>query len=219
MNMMLKNTLALACSASLLTACAIDDPNQRAKIGAGVGAVAGAVLGHQAQDRNGRYVGAAAGAAAGAAIGNYMDKQQQAMDRQLAQEQQNQQIELERVQEDTIKLNLSSEVSFDTNSASLKTAFYPSLDKVASVISEYDQTSVRIIGHTDSRGTEEHNQALSLKRAESVSGYLARKGVGYQRISVEGRGEGSPRADNESEGGRAANRRVEILLKSNQPSS
>ncbi|HGG60819.1 MAG TPA: OmpA family protein [Gammaproteobacteria bacterium] len=213
---LLKPIAALTCGAFLATGCAVDDPNQRAKIGAAVGAAVGAVVGNQAGERKSTVSGAAIGAAAGAAIGHYMDKQQREMEEKLAAERARQAVKLERVKEDTLKLNLNSEVTFDTDSAKLKSSFYPSLNKIANIISQYDQTTVRVVGHTDSRGTEVYNQKLSEKRAESVSSYLALKGVDYRRITVEGRGESEPIADNNTEGGRAANRRVEIFLKSNQ---
>ncbi len=217
MNKFIKPIATIACTGLLLSACATNDPHQRAKIGAATGAVLGAVIGNQAGGTKTRVGGAVAGAAAGAAIGNYMDKQQHEMEEKLAAEQQKKEIELVRVNENTIKLNLNSEVSFDTNSADLNPGFHTSLNKIASVISEYQQTSVRVIGHTDSRGSDLHNQQLSEKRAESVSSYLALKGVEFGRITVEGRGESSPRATNDSDFGRQQNRRVEIILKSNQP--
>ncbi len=217
MNMIIKPIATLACTGLLLSACATNDPHQRAKIGAATGAVLGAVIGNQAGGTKTRVGGAVAGAAAGAAIGNYMDKQQAEMEQTLAAEQQKKEIELVRVKDDTIKLNLNSEVSFATNSADLNPGFYTSLDKVANVISEYQQTTVRVIGHTDSRGSDQHNQKLSEKRAESVSSYLALRGVEFGRITIEGRGEADPRAGNDSDLGRQQNRRVEILLKSTQP--
>ena len=215
MKPLFRNTL-IAVTALALTACAADDPNQRAKVGAAVGAVAGAVIGNQARSDRGKIVGAVAGAAAGAAIGNYMDKQQQALEEQLAAERQAHQIELERVREDTIKLNLSSEVSFDYDSASLKPSFYPALDKIADVIRQHDKTSVEIVGHTDSRGSEAYNQRLSEKRAEAVANYLIERGVDPSRITTSGRGESEPRGTNSTEAGRQLNRRVEIFLRSMQ---
>ncbi len=208
--------VALLTTAVALTACATDDPNQRAKIGAAVGAVAGAVIGNQAKSDRGKVVGAVAGAAAGAAIGNYMDKQQRELEAQLAAEQQAHQIELERVREDTIKLNLSSEVSFDYDSAALKPSFYPSLEKIATVIRDNEQTAVEIVGHTDSRGSEAYNQRLSEKRAEAVAEYLIQQGVSPSRITTSGRGESEPRGTNSTEAGRQLNRRVEIFLRSTQ---
>lgn len=209
-------TFTVVIATTLFSGCATDDPHQRAKIGAGIGAVAGAVLGHQANDDNGKFVGAAAGAAAGAAIGNYMDKQQREMEEQLADEQRSKEIELERVQEDTIKLNLSSEVSFDTDSSAIKPSFYSSLNKISGIINQYDQTTIRIVGHTDSRGSDEHNQILSEKRAESVRSYLNDQGVSMPRMRTIGMGETQPIGDNSSRSGQSENRRVEIFLKSVQ---
>lgn len=217
MNTLIKPIATIAATTLLLSACATNDPHQRAKIGAATGAVLGAVIGNQAGGTKTRVGGAVAGAAAGAALGNYMDKQQREMEEKLAVEQQSKEIELVRVTEDTLKLNLNSEVSFDTNSSDLNPGFYTSLNKVADVISEYQQTSVRVIGHTDDRGSDQYNQQLSEKRAESVSSYLALKGVDFGRITVEGRGETDPRAVNSSDSGRQQNRRVEIVLKSTQP--
>jgi len=88
---------AITAAAVLLTACATDDPNRRAKTGAAIGAVTGAVLGHQINDKNGRYAGAAVGALTGAAVGNYMDKQQRKLERQLAAERANQDIRVVRI--------------------------------------------------------------------------------------------------------------------------
>ncbi len=208
----LKTTL-VATAAVVAVGCATDDPNRRAKTGAAIGAVAGAVLGNQHSSKNGKVVGAAVGALTGAAVGNYMDKQQRRLQQQLAQEQANNQIELSRVDEETIKLDVSSEVSFDVNKASIKPSFRSSLDKVASIISEYDQTAVHVIGHTDSTGSESYNQQLSENRADSVGRYLARSGVQRTRMRMAGRGELQPVANNSSSSGRSQNRRVEIYLK------
>jgi outer membrane protein OmpA-like peptidoglycan-associated protein len=216
MNPKLKVSTLFLSSAMLLTACATDDPNRRAKTGAAIGAIAGAVIGHQAHDERGRYVGAMAGAAAGAAAGNYMDKQQQEMERQLAEEQRKNEIELERVKEDTLKLNLDGEVSFANNSDKINPAFDKTLDKVSGIISQYNETSVQIIGHTDNRGSDSYNQDLSERRALSVANFLSQNGVSSQRITTEGRGELEPRSENNTKEGRELNRRVEILLQSNQ---
>lgn len=216
MKLRLKMTSTLLFSSLLLGACATDDPNQRAKAGAAIGAVAGAVLGHQAHDKRGRYVGAIAGAAAGAGIGNYMDKQEQEMERQLAEEQRNHEIELERVREDTLKLNLNSEVSFGSNSDKLNPAFNATLGKVSDIISQYNETNVQIIGHTDDRGSESYNLGLSERRAQAVANYFSQNGVASQRISTEGQGEKNPRSDNSTKSGRQSNRRVEIFLQSSQ---
>jgi outer membrane protein OmpA-like peptidoglycan-associated protein len=209
-------TVTLISFIFFIAGCATDSPNRRAQTGAAIGAVTGAILGHQVHDKRGRYIGAIAGAAAGAGIGNYMDKQQQEMERQLAEEQRKHEIELERVREDTLKLNLDSEVSFGFNSDQINPAFHTTLGKVSEIISQYDQTNVQIIGYTDSRGSERYNQDLSERRALSVADYFSKNGVSSQRISTEGQGEKNPRGDNNTEVGRQSNRRVEIFLQSTQ---
>jgi len=144
---------AVAAAVITLSACATDDPNRRAKTGAAIGAVTGAVLGHQINDKNGRYAGAAIGALTGAAVGNYMDKQQRKLEAQLAAERRNDDIRLVRINEETLKLEINSETSFDVNSSNVKPGFKNSLAKVSNVISEFGQTAVHVIGHTDSTGS------------------------------------------------------------------
>jgi len=205
---------AIAAAAIILTGCATDDPNRRTKAGAAIGAVAGAVLGHQVHGKNGRYAGAAVGALTGAAVGNYMDKQQRRLEAQLAAERRNNDIRLVRIDEETLKLEVNSEATFDVNSAMIKPGFRNSLAKVSSVIAEYKQTAVHVIGHTDSDGSASYNQQLSERRAGSVSTYLTAGGVVRERVRMGGRGENSPVADNSTSDGRRQNRRVEIYLKS-----
>lgn len=206
-------TTVIATAALVAVGCATDDPNRRAKAGAAIGAIAGGVLGNQTSSKNGKYVGAAVGALTGAAVGNYMDKQQRRMEQQLAQETANQEITVTRIDEETLKVNVSSEVSFDVNQASIKSNFRDSLNKVANVVSEYDKTAIHVIGHTDSTGSTSYNQQLSEKRAGSVARYLSQNGVQRDRMRMAGRGEARPVADNSSSAGRSQNRRVEIYLK------
>ncbi len=205
--------LIIATITTFSVGCATDDPNRRAKTGAAIGAIAGAVIGNQSSSKNGKFVGAAVGALTGAAVGNYMDKQQQKMERQLAAEQANNEISITRIDDETLKLNVSSEISFDHNSASIKSGFRNSLSKVADVISEYDKTAVHVIGHTDSTGSESYNQQLSEQRASSVARHLSGNGVVRTRMRMSGRGENRPIADNATSTGRSQNRRVEIYLK------
>ncbi|MCG6966671.1 MAG: OmpA family protein [Chromatiaceae bacterium] len=205
----------LACAIMLgLSGCATEsDPNQRAKVGAAVGAVAGAVIGHQVSHGSGAWVGAAVGALAGGATGHYMDNQQQEFERSLQQERDANQMEIERLRDDTLKLTVDSEVSFDFGKAEIKPAFRSSLDKLAQVLLKYDRTIVHVIGHTDSVGSDAFNQDLSLKRADAVADYLASYGVPRQRLRTEGRGKSEPRATNATEAGRQLNRRVEVFVK------
>lgn len=204
---------AVACALTL-AGCATDDPNRRAKSGAAIGAIAGAVLGHQVQhSTRGRVVGAVIGAVAGGAIGNYMDNQQRDMERELADEQQRNELEIERMRDDSLKIGVSNEISFDSGRANLKPAFEDTLNKVADVIRKYDRTVVHVVGHTDSVGSDAYNMSLSRQRADRVADYLARQGVNWDRLRTEGRGEREPRADNATAAGRQLNRRVEIVVK------
>ncbi len=189
---------------------------QGAMSGALLGAVAGAVIGHQV-DRTGgalkgAIIGAAGGAAIGAGIGSYMDKQQQEFERQLEQERAAHQVEIERLKNENLKITMVSEASFDFDSAAIKPAFEPTLNKVADIVSRYYRTTIRIVGHTDNIGSEAYNQRLSERRAEAVARYLERRGVAAHRIHTEGRGELEPRASNDTEAGRQLNRRVEITI-------
>lgn len=219
----MKRITLLAVVAGLgLAGCAStpDDPNkntkEKAAIGAAVGAIAGAVIGHQ-NDRSGgalrgALIGAAAGGALGAGVGAYMDKQQAEFERQLAAERDAHQIEIERLRNENLKITMNSEVSFDYNSAQLKPAFHATLDKVADILNRYPRTTIKITGHTDSRGSADYNQQLSVRRAESVAWYLGDAGLDSSRVITEGRGELQPRASNDSEAGRQLNRRVEMLI-------
>ena len=211
--MKIKQILAISVVALITVGCATDDPNRRAKTGAAIGAVTGAVIGNQSKSDNGKVIGAAVGALTGAAVGSYMDKQHAKLQQQLAAEQSSNEIALSRPDAETIKLDVASEVSFDVNSASIKPNFTGSLNKVARIISEYDQTAIHVIGHTDSTGSGSYNQQLSEKRAISVARYLSKSGVQRTRLRSAGRGENQPVADNGTTHGRSQNRRVEIFLK------
>ncbi len=206
-----------------LVSCATTpgDPNAQAKekaaIGAAMGAIAGAVIGYQGDHSGGALrgalVGAAAGGALGAGVGAYMDKQQAEFERQLAAEQQAHQVEIERLKNENLKITMSSEVSFDYDSAVITPAFGRTLDKVSDVLKRYNRSGVTIVGHTDNMGSDTYNQGLSLRRADSVAYYLEDRGVDRKRVRTEGRGESEPRASNASEAGRQLNRRVEMIIK------
>jgi outer membrane protein OmpA-like peptidoglycan-associated protein len=197
-----------------LSACAADDPNQRAKTGAAVGAVAGALLGHAIDDgKGGVIVGAAVGALAGAGVGHYMDQQQQEMEQALAEEQARHDIEVQKLKNQTLKVNIASEVSFGFDSASLTPAFIPKLTKLSEIIKRYPKTIIHVVGYTDSIGSSAYNMTLSQRRAQSVVDYFAQQGIASQRLVAVGRGETQPRASNDTEAGRQLNRRVELFIK------
>lgn len=200
--------------ATALSGCAADDPNKRTKTGAAVGAAAGALLGYAVDDGTGGVVaGAAVGALAGAGVGRYMDNQQREFEQALADEQARNELKIQQLENETLKIDIASEVSFDFDSASLKSAFTPTLNKVADVLQRYPKTVIHVVGHTDSVGSESYNQQLSERRVQSVADYLASNGVERGRLYATGRGELEPRATNETEAGRQLNRRVELFVK------
>ena len=179
-----------------------------AVIGALAGAVAGLLSGDDATERRQRaLVGAGVGGLAGGAIGNYQDRQERALRERMA----GTGVDVVR-QGDNITLNMPDNITFGFDRSDLQPQFYPVLDRVASTLGEYNQTVVEVAGHTDSKGTDQYNQALSERRASSVANYLTSRGVMRDRLIVVGAGETRPIASNDTEMGRAQNRRVEITL-------
>jgi outer membrane protein OmpA-like peptidoglycan-associated protein len=177
-------------------------------IGAAVGVAAGLLSGDDATERRQRaLVGAGVGGLTGAAIGNYQDRQERALRERMA----GTGVEVVR-QGDNITLNMPGAITFGFNDANLQSQFYPVLDDVARTLTEYNQTVVEVAGHTDSVGSDAYNQELSVRRANSVAAYLASHGLMQQRLITVGAGESRPIASNETEEGRAQNRRVEITL-------
>lgn len=210
---------AALAGAVLLTGCATytgqtndpNDPNRTrtgALIGAGIGAVAGLLTGGDAVERRQRaLVGAGVGALAGGGIGAYQDRQEAALRRELA----GSGVDVVR-QGDNITLNMPGNITFAFDSSNLQPQFYPTLNNVADTLNEYNQTVIEVAGHTDSVGDMAYNQRLSVERAQSVANYLGSRGVMQQRMIVTGAGETRPIASNDTEAGRAQNRRVEITI-------
>ncbi len=204
--------------ASLFAGCATTAPRperqervtkrDRTAKGAGIGAAAGAAAAVLKGEREADEIlaGAAIGAVVGGGIGAYMDAQQEKLARIPG-------TSVERVGEDTLLVHFDSDVLFEVDSASLDSDGRTTLEDVAGVLDEYPKTAVVVQGHTDSTGSEEHNQALSERRASSVRGYLVSRGVDADRLAAVGMGEDYPVASNDSESGRQENRRVDILLK------
>ena len=203
-----------------LAGCATNTTHESTKKGAGIGALmgaaAGAIIGYQNDHSGGALrgalIGGAAGGALGAGAGAYMDKQQTEFERQLASERAQHQIEIERQQNEILKLTMNSEVSFDFNSDRIKPGFYSPLDKVAEILQRYPRTQIVIVGHTDSVGSEQYNLNLSHRRAIAVADYLVSQGVAAARLGTEGRGEMEPIASNDTAAGREQNRRVELFV-------
>lgn len=208
--------LLAGCAASLMlatTGCVTDPATGEQRLtkggtGALGGAAGGAILGGLiGGNGGGAIIGGALGALAGGAVGSYMDKQERDLRARTA----NTGIGVYR-RGDEIKLDIPAGVTFDFNSAALRPDFRASLDQVAQTLTSYQSTYVNIGGHTDSIGSDAVNQRLSEARATTVADYLVQRGVAPQRIQTRGFGKSQPVASNDTEEGRARNRRVEINL-------
>jgi len=179
-----------------------------AVIGGLAGAAIGAITGDDSRERRKRaLIGAGVGALAGGAVGNYMDRQEAALRERLARTG----VGVSRMG-DEIQLVMPGNVTFETDRAEIRSDFYEVLNSVTIVLKEYDKTLVEVTGFTDSTGTNDYNQRLSEDRAESVRRYLASQGIIEGRLAARGYGERNPIASNDTEQGRALNRRVELRL-------
>ncbi|MEN3745729.1 OmpA family protein [Sphingomonas sp. HF-S3] len=208
--------IATALGAALLTGGCMTDPvtGERRVSNTAIGGITGALGGYLLgdivggrNDRTEKLVGAGLGGLAGVAIGSYMDRQE----RELRERTAGSDVQVIRNGDDLI-LRMPSGITFATDSATIDPQFRPTLDRVGEVLGQYDQTYVDIYGHTDSTGADAYNQTLSERRARSVADYLSTRGVRSVRIATRGFGETQPIASNDTEEGRAANRRVEIKL-------
>jgi outer membrane protein OmpA-like peptidoglycan-associated protein len=180
--------------------------------GAGLGALAGAVIGSATGGKAGQS--AVIGAAVGAVAGNLWSKRMEDKQRAMQQATAGTGIEVARTPQNELKVNVPSDVSFAVGSAALNPSLRPVLDQFAQGLDASVQ--VRIVGHTDSTGSDAINEPLSLNRARTVRDYLADRGVPSSRLEIAGRGPREPVADNATVEGRAKNRRVEIFLREPQ---
>lgn len=212
---MKKLTTAVIVTALLTSGCTtwdnMTDTSKGAIIGTLGGAAAGAAIGHNNRGK-GALIGAVGGGLAGAGIGYYMDSQAKDLQKVLASEVQQGQIQVNKNTDNTILVTMTANTSFDTNSATIKPGFYPTLDKITPVVNKYGKTTLTITGHTDNTGSDKINQPLSEKRAQAVANYFLGKKVIPERVAAYGRGSSHPIASNATESTRALNRRVEILI-------
>jgi len=208
----MKRTIKILVSLILVTfmfSCAGPTQQEKGtKTGALLGAAAGALLG-QAIGRNttatilGAGIGAAVGGISGNQIGAYMDRQEQELRAAMAQ---SEAASIQRTQ-NVLTATFKSEVMFDFDSSTLKPGAYQEMDRVARILNKYSQTTIRVEGHTDSKGSEAYNQTLSEKRAMAVKNALVQRGVDPLRIQTVGYGESQPISSND-----AVNRRVSIVI-------
>lgn len=193
-----------------LFSCKASNTTKGGAIGAGAGAAIGGVIGHQSGNTVvGAIIGATVGGATGAVIGRQMDKQAEELQRDLKG------ATVERVGEG-ILITFNSGLQFNLNSYELETTTKSNLDDLAKTLKKYDDTDILIEGHTDSSGEDAYNMKLSDSRADAVKDYLKLKGVKAGRIDTEGYGETQPLQSNDTDAGRAVNRRVEVAIVANK---
>ena len=205
--------LGIAAATLFISGCAdmnMSDTQRRTAMGAGVGALGGAVLSSATGGKAG--TGAVLGAGVGA-LGTYiwsqnMEKQK----REMQQATQGTGIGVVQTQDNQLRLDIPSDISFETGRSDISRSFSPVLDRFANSLRENQNTDLRIVGHTDNTGSDAINNPLSMDRASSTRNYLTSRGVSGARIQVDGRGSYEPIASNNTSDGRARNRRVEIFV-------
>lgn len=211
-----RTLVALTAVAVAATGCQTMTETQKGTAaGAGIGAAAGAVLGAATAGGNrGRSAGtgAAVGAAAGALGGYIWSKRMEEQRQKMQQASAGTGIGVAQTADNRLRVNIPADAGFDVNRSDIKPALRTVLDRFAGTMNEHSVTSIEIIGHTDNTGSDAINDPLSVARANATRDYLVSRGVSVQRISTAGRGEREPVASNDSEAGRAQNRRVEIFI-------
>lgn len=207
---------AVAAIAALTTGCASMTETQKGTAtGAGIGAVAGGAIGAAtAGGRTGRSAatGAAAGAAIGALGGYIWSRKMEEQRARMAEASKGTGIDVSKTADNRLKLNIPADAGFDVGRAEVKPALGGVLTRFATTLNEHAVTAISIIGHTDNTGSDAINNPLSIQRANATRDYLMARGVAMNRITTAGRGEREPIAGNDSEAGRAQNRRVEIYI-------
>ncbi|MDR6127672.1 outer membrane protein OmpA-like peptidoglycan-associated protein [Sphingomonas sp. SORGH_AS802] len=213
----MKTPILLASLAALVatSACTTDPETGQQRISkTAIGGIGGALGGYLLgdivggrRDRTEKIVGAGLGGLAGAGIGAYMDRQE----RQLRERTAGTDVQVIRRGDDLV-LNIPSGITFAYDSSAVQPQFQRTLDQVAQTLAEYKETYIDVYGHTDATGSDAYNQALSERRAIAVADYLAGRGVQAARIATRGYGKTQPIASNDTDAGRAANRRVEIKI-------
>ena len=192
--------------AALLSGCAnMTDAQRSAAIGGGLGALAGVVIG---DSKGAAAVGAGVGALGGYIWSTQMAQKKAAMEQATA----GTGVAVTQTPDNQLKLNIPSDISFDTGQYAIKSNLRPILDQFAQGLSNQPNTEIQIIGHTDTTGSDAVNNPLSVSRADSARDYLVGRGVDSRRIQINGRGSRESIADNSTEAGRARNRRIEIFL-------
>lgn len=200
-------TIASVFSGLTLAGCAsLSNTEKGAAAGAGAGAVVGGIIGKAVgSTAKGAIIGAVVGGTAGAVIGQQMDKQAAELEDELED------ADVQRVGEGIV-VTFDSGILFDFDSSALRAEARENLRDLAGSLSEYENTEVLIVGHTDAVGSDSYNYRLSERRAEAAADYLMSLGMRPSRVSTTGKGEAEPIASNDTEYGRQQNRRVEVAI-------
>jgi len=204
---------SLTCAALFLSGCAnMSETQQGTAKGAGIGAVAGAVIGAATGGSKGAAQGAVLGGAVGAGGGYLWSQRMQQQKAAMEQATVGTGVAVSQTADNRLKLDIPSDISFATGRSDVSTTFAPILNQFATSLNQNPVTTVTIIGHTDSTGSDAINNPLSIDRANSTRNYLVARGVAANRVATDGRGSREPIADNNTNEGRAKNRRVEIYV-------
>jgi len=206
----LKNLFfAVPLFAFIMVGCNATRTQKGAAIGGAAGAVGGNIIGRAAGNSTlGTIIGAVVGGGAGAIIGRDMDKQAEQIKNDIPG------AKVERVDEG-IKVEFNEKILFAFSKSDLGDSAKDNLNKLVAILNKYPNTNIEIQGHTDSRGTDQYNMALSLRRANAVRDYLASHGIAGTRMTTRGFGESAPAYSNDTPEGMAQNRRVEFLITAN----
>lgn len=201
--------------------CSTSKTTKGAVIGGAAGGVIGGAIGKKGGDgTKGAVIGGVLGGTAGAIVGKYMDKQAKEIEEEVpgatVETTTTTDPETGETVTESINVTFASGVLFEFNSSALTVSSRAELDRMAGVMNRYPDTDITIEGHTDSKGTDDYNMKLSQQRAASVSDYLAQDGIDRNRMITRGFGESQPVASNDTEEGRAANRRVILGIKGNE---
>lgn len=206
--------LSIAVLGLLATGCSttrkMSNQDKGVAIGAGSGAVVGGVIGHATGNTAlGAIIGAGVGGVTGGVIGNRMDKRAAEIKKEVPG------AKVERVGEGIV-VEFSDNVFFGFDKSDLNPQSYKTLDNLTKILNKYKDIDVEVDGHTDNKGAADYNQKLSERRAQAVAGYLRSKGISSSRITTKGWGMAYPKYSNDTESGRAGNRRVEFQIFANE---
>ncbi|WP_369998745.1 OmpA family protein [Winogradskyella sp.] len=203
----------------ILTNCkAIDNANNKQKgavIGATGGAIIGAIIGNNVgkggNGELGAVIGGVVGGTAGVLIGKKMDEQAQEIENEIPG------AVVERVDDGiVVTFDENSGVYFATDKYNINQQSQTTLNKLAGVLTEYPDTNILVVGHTDNTGSDSYNMTLSKNRAYAVTNYLQSKGLSSGRFTTNWFGESQPMHDNSTAEGRSKNRRVNIAILPNE---